>query len=201
MIQGKIKNLIPDEWTSVVLSYADMARNALTTGHAVIKIAISNLAPILLGVIICYPIPRFVLNETATQSILAVCGILAGFAVSQMFLTGKLPDLEDVTVQDARHYADKVRYLFFSQTSTLAAYIATVLACVVYLSVGASSNAYAHECSSLVAGLSTWSLSRTLLMPGQIYEVQSYLLQIECDAKTEKQSRKLREDQKRIFSS
>jgi len=170
----------PDEWVSATRSLVDMYSTASKTNRAGLKLVMSIGLPAAVGLILGFLFTPGLLPSSAggfAKGILPFAGILAGFVVTLMLVTGRTDKADKLDFEDAQEFRDKVIYLLWSQALTLLSHMGTAIVAIIVLIADAGSSNWALWVTVpiLFAAL-TVSLTRTLLLPLQIFELHRFVL-------------------------
>jgi len=124
--------------------------------------------------------------------VLAFAAILVGFVVTLMLFTGRIELPSSAQVEVVAGFADRTRYLLYSQAVTL--FAATILSALVILfciMVAAGSERLSLLCIGLaIGGFTSMCLFRACLLPLQIYEIHVAGLQMLIDKAQDELSKK-----------
>jgi heme exporter protein D len=172
-----VSSFIPDEWVSAIRAFKQMLRLAKSTRRSIPKHVIGLAVPFALG-LAGYRYGGMSLSPDFIQAFLTVVGVLFGFVVTLMLFTGNTEGTAILDHIQAGRYGEKILYLLFSQTVTLACYLfALVAASLWLLSNKSGPHAVAHQYfAPFVFGGAALSLLRTALLPAQIYERHHYVI-------------------------
>jgi hypothetical protein len=171
-----LSRFIPDDWRAAWNAFRALRANAQQSPGAGWKRLVASIVPVL-GALVGIALVRGRLSDEAIGAMLAFGGIVAGFTVTLMLITGKAPESAEITLEQSRAYVRKVRFMMWSQLQTLMTQVALCLVCVVALMLDPTVHAHAGLVVSvaLVAVFVT-AVYRTALLPFQIFEVNDYTL-------------------------
>lgn len=182
--------LIPDEWQSAPALIRSMVSVVGETSHAVTKHIAGMLLPFFLGFLIGSYLPLIDTVEAGklVRGILTVAGILAGFMVTLMVFTGRTEKTDLLDYESAKKYRNKVIYLLWSQTLTLFANVATVIAAIIwfYVTTICDDSQVLVTLTSTLFGFLAIALSRSILLPLQIFELHQFTLDFMVEEKLDK---------------
>lgn len=176
--------LIPDEMQSALSAARSMLREATLTSHFWIKQLFAALVPASIGFYLAWHLtsPDISLDYANLRSIvygvMTLVTVLAGFMVTLMLFTGRSASASSLPIEEAQRYVGKVKYLLFSQAATLAAHVLVIVAAIGWLTadIVSSEDIYQRILFASFSGAFFLSLTRTALLPFQIYEIHEFEL-------------------------
>lgn len=173
---------IPDEIKSSWSSACNMIENAKKTNSFACKLFLSYSIPVVVGILIGFLAHRYLPPSTLSHSIgkiaatlSTLASVFSGFIVTLMLFTGRGAGASSLAYEKACTYAQKIKYLLFSQLQTLVSYLVVMLVSFseLLLSPGiTTSKFYIGTLSACVLIAAT----RTILIPFQIYEIHEFEL-------------------------
>jgi hypothetical protein len=171
--------IIPDEWISAFKTWRYMLRAAGQTPRATTKHLIGLGCPFVIGLLGFWPF-RSAMSADFIQGFLTVIGVLAGFVVTLMLFTGSSEGTDTLDHDQTKVFADKVMYLLFSQTMTLATYLFAIIVGAAWLFSFKATYPSAHPShlwlAPIVLGSGVVAICRTALLPAQIYECHDFVM-------------------------
>lgn len=180
------RSMLPDEVKSAANAASEMLSVVTTTSDFWLKQLFFALLPLMLGgvlgwVYVCnFSSKDLSLLKDVTTAFITVVTVLSGFVVTLMLFTGRGEGANELGLDDAETYVDKLIFLQFTQIFTLIVHVFCVVLSVAFLlAVASGIDAFSSRIifSSSTAFMAL-SIVRTLLMPFQIFEVHLFELTV-----------------------
>jgi hypothetical protein len=195
----RVLSFIPDEWISAGRAFRLMWIESARTPHATAKTLIGIAIPFAAGASVQL-ISKVSVSVDFVQGVLTVVGVLAGFVVTLMLFTGGTSGTEKLNHDQTRRYASKTYYLLFSQTVTLACYLASLVlgSAWLFTNTGATHGTAHAYVAPFLCGSVGLALARTILLPAQIFERHHFAIETTVEMKATEEHEKLEEAQKAL---
>lgn len=178
--------VVPDEWQTAGAVLSEVVRSASRTSHFWLKQAVGFGLPFAVGSALCY----LALNSggvllTASphvarlaSAVIAFAAIVSGFMITLMLFTGKVDGHNDVAAERVHEFKAKVCYLLLVQGLSVLAHVLTALSAVTWLilhTVG-TDEPHLRYVMMVMCGMAMISVTRTILVPLQIFELHAFTL-------------------------
>lgn len=176
---------LPADWRNSVSTLREMRRVSGPALPIGIDGLLSNGIPFAAGAAVAYALlPSMMAAKDQTMlagllaGTLAFGGLLVGFVVNLMLVTGQMPDARGLTLEEVRGYAQRIRYLLASQAVTLvAAVVMSLVSLAAMALIGADMQTAAVEhVGALLLGFFSVCVVRSFVLPLQIFEMHHAVL-------------------------
>jgi hypothetical protein len=200
-MRALIYSLIPDDWISAWRSFRQMLSVANKTPHAFLKHVFGIVIPFLVGSAGAF---RYYDSISADfiQGYLTVIGVLSGFVVTLMLFIGSGEGTDVLNYHQSEDYAEKILYLLFSQTLTLACYLLAIILGACWLFSSKAPYPAIHPIyrwlAPLVFGAGFLCVVRTILLPAQIFQRHEFVMAALIDRKQIEHNEAIRRAQEKI---
>lgn len=213
MVTGWKDWLLPDEWQSAFMSFAEMLANAKATSHFWLKQLVGWLVPFLVGAIITWV---FTYSSSLSESfasarlgtaVIAFTAIVSGFMITLMLFTGRVDGAQHLSAAQAERFRAKVSYLLLTQGLSVFAHVMTAVSAIVWMMmlVFEADQMWLRTGMVMMNGLAIVSVVRTILVPLQIFELHSFALDALVTSKQDEEVKEIEAETDRarqaIFSS
>ncbi len=174
----RLSSLLPDEWEHGWISAGNLIRHARKTSAFAMKQVVGFALPFAVGG--WFAAARVVDlshadSESLMRGLLTFVAIVTGFMVTLLLFTGKGEQTSVLSSEEMVTYGELARYLIFSQVLTLFVHILSAALIVAWFAVGSLSSL--HWWLTLAAfGCFGVSITRTLLLPLQIFDLHDFAL-------------------------
>lgn len=176
--QHRVRDLlIPDEWQSLPALARDLSKTVCATSHAFLKQVVGFALPFSMGMVLGYHVAPLSPESGAAlvRGLLSFSGLLSGFMVTLMLFTGRTEKAESLSLEAAKTYREKVIYLLWSQTQTLAFGLLTALLSIAWMVTDDTVILHAGITIALF-GFFGVAVTRLVLLPFQIFDLHQFAL-------------------------
>lgn len=181
--------LLPDEWLSAISAGGDLLSVSKGTANGIFKLITSVVLPFFFGSSAFYCFDYYIadlsskIGADALKSVVTVVAILAGFMITTILFTGRPNGLSSLNSHELRAVREKISYLVLSQCITLACHIACALFSLCLIAFYGKSLSIPSWSSFLLAGFVALSVTRSAVLPLQIWEVHAFSIDVEISEK------------------
>ncbi|EIU4985882.1 TPA: hypothetical protein ACQGUY_006332 [Pseudomonas aeruginosa] len=117
------------------------------------------------------------IDKDLLESISTFCGVMIGFVITSMLFSGRSEHADGLSLEQARAYIWKAKYMLLSQINTLFSYIFCLAFCMAALFCLKMDMLLSQKILAATAiSFLSMSIYRTVLLPFQIYDVHSFSL-------------------------
>ncbi|PWV61636.1 hypothetical protein C7443_10564 [Plasticicumulans acidivorans] len=175
--------ILPSDWVSADAARREMEKQAAMADSFFSRWIVAFFLPLLFGSLIGYFGPP--VNKDFVAALVSAVGVLAGFTVTMMLFTGRMPGSEQLSIESTVDYVDKICYLLRSQCAALMSMFFTLLVCGLWLIFDGVKAAPWSDLSPMIQrssgifliGLLFLTSTKVILLPYQIYELQRFTLE------------------------